>query len=90
MPKMASSEALIEIFGTPRPSEKAVLKWKAGWINTASRIKVTSWADALRLIDDSDIDPLFYQTYADAGMDKFVVFYHDEDLVYFKLHYGIS
>lgn len=91
-------EALIEIFGTPHPNEVTVLRWKRSWRDTRGRIEVKSYAAALNILNDSGIDPLFYQMTAESGDgarwgegDKYyITFYKDEHEVFFKLHAGMA
>lgn len=85
----SNKDALIDIFGTPSPSLKAIAKWRLSWRESNSQVQVDSFAAATRMMKENDIDPLFYQFYS-AGDELFVVFYYDEHEVFFKLHYNIA
>lgn len=83
----------MEVFGTPRPNKDAVTRWKAKWRDTHGKIQVSSFNDAIKLLTESDVDPLFYQFFAepghpsnDAAEKYYIVFYKDEHEVFFKLH----
>jgi hypothetical protein len=87
-----SPEALIEVFGTPHPSRDAIIKWKARWREEKGKIKVNNFNAAIKLLEESGVDPLFYQFWADPGIQKdfYVVFWKEEHEVFFKLHTGIA
>jgi len=89
MTKQPSKEALVEIFGTPKASRAAIHRWKTSWRHERPHIEINSFVHTIRIINDFDIDPLFYQFYTRTGVvNKFyVIFYKDEDLVLFKINY---
>jgi len=97
MSRNYSREALIEVFGTPNPSSQAVSRWKMSWRDVRGRVRVYSYRDAMAFLNESGVDPLFYQLAADTGSDLsdqaekyYIVFYKDEHEVFFKLHNGIG
>jgi len=87
----------MEVFGTPNPDRMAVERWKQTWRDTAGRIEVKNFNASVKLLNESDVDPLFYQFFAehaettdDSAERYFVVFYKDEHEVFFKLHQGLA
>ncbi len=90
-----SADALMDIFGTPRPNQSVIWNWKGTWRDTGTRVKVNSFHDGLKFLSQNDIDPLYYQIvsaggdYADAT-GNYLVFYKNEHAVYFKLHTGFT
>lgn len=82
----------MDIFGTSRPNQSAVGKWRLGWKDKRERIKVNSFNSTIKFLEANNIDPLLYQFYAEPGEDKlfYVVFYENEHEVFFKLHSGIT
>jgi hypothetical protein len=94
--KRNSDAALLDVFGTTGASKNAILKWKASWRETGSRVAVTSFSSAAKILRENNIDTLYYQFAAlsvdgPADMiDHYVVFYNDEHKFFFKLHYGVT
>lgn len=91
----SSPETFMEIFGTTKPSQSAVIKWKSQWRSTKGRIEVKSFKDAIKLLDEAGVEPLFYQFSAEPAenlsKDKFfIVFYSEEHEVFFKLHNDLA
>lgn len=86
-----SKDALLEVFGTPRPADYAVYRWKSSWRNSTNRVKVSSYTDALsQLKCIPDIDPLFYQFITlnekyTGNSQSYVVFFKEEHEAYFKM-----
>lgn len=74
---------LIEIFGTPRPFEKTILRWRRGWRDT-NKIYVNNYIAAQRYCADNSINSLFFQMGVD-GDNMFVSFYYEEHAVFFRL-----
>lgn len=90
-----SREALIEIFGTPKPSRMAITRWKRKWAAARKPIQIKTFNDAIKFMKEHDIDPLFY--HFTAGQENngnaetyYVSFYYEEHEVFYKLHSGIS
>jgi hypothetical protein len=82
-------DALIDVFGTPKPNESVIWGWKGSWRDTGTRVKVSGFNHALKLLSEHDIDPLYYQIVSGIqGNDavNYIVFYNDDHAVYFKLH----
>lgn len=89
-----STEALMDIFDTPAASPNAIRKWKARWRYSTTKVSVNTFSEAIKLLAETDIDPLYYQICCDAGdawatPNNYIVFYREEHQVYFKLHNGI-
>jgi hypothetical protein len=90
-----SVDALMDIFGTPRPNQSVVWNWKGTWRDTGTRVQVYSFHEALKFLYEHDIDSLYYQIVSDHGRGpsdtgNYMVFYKDEHAVYFKLHNGFT
>lgn len=85
--RRASKEALMEVFGTPNPSLRTIVRWKSTWRESAGKIQVKSYSAALKTVRANNIDPLYYQLFADHDTTKFyIAFYDPEHEVFFKLH----
>jgi hypothetical protein len=84
-----SREALMAVFGTPRPDRTAVAKWKMKWRSTAGRIEVSNMSATIKQLEANEVDPLNYQFVYDPdgenGESVYVVFYDPQDEVLFKL-----
>jgi len=91
-----STETFMEIFGTTKPSQSAIIKWKARWRATKGRVEVASFIEAIKFLEESGIAPLFYQFSSDPGEFPettgkiFIVFYDGEHEVFFKLHSDLA
>lgn len=82
-----SPENLVEIFGSPGASERTIRHWKLSWRDTKGKLEVESLFGAQKIMQDNNVDPLFYQTYVDQETEKcYVIFFNEEDEVFFKLH----
>jgi hypothetical protein len=88
--KRYTSESLLEIFGTSRPSSSTIGRWKLSWRDTKGKVAVESFAAANKILVANDIDPLFYQHYITADntpiTQLFIAFFYEEHEVFFKLH----
>jgi hypothetical protein len=92
-----STEALMEVFGTPNPSPDTVTRWRWSWKHHRGRVRITNFNSAIKLMREAGVDPLFYQMGADiegqvddAAEVYYIAFYKEEHEVFFKLHAGIS
>jgi hypothetical protein len=92
-----STEALMEVFGTPNPSPDTVTRWRWSWKHHRGRVKIANFGSAIRIMRESGVDPLFYQMGADVKdttddwpEDYYIIFYKEEHEVFFKLHAGIA
>lgn len=85
-----SEEALMDVFGTPRPSPLAVNEWKNRWRYTHGKIKVPAYITAIQQLNEADIDPLYYQFFSDVSDNHYIVFYNAEHEFFFKLHNNIT
>jgi len=57
-----SDEALMAVFGTTRPSERAVIRWKGSWKDDDTRrIQIYKYNAAIKFLTEHDVDPLYYQ-----------------------------
>ena len=95
-----SVDALMDVFGTPRPNQSVIWNWKGTWRETGTRVKVIGFHDGLKFLSQNGIDPLYYQIV--SGLQNFlngvqgedaanyIVFYKNEHAVYFKLHTGFT
>jgi hypothetical protein len=87
--KRNTDESLFEIFGTTRPNQKTITRWKFSWRDTKGKVEVESFSSAAKILAENDVDPLFYQFSATASELTnriFVVFFYEEHEVFFKLH----
>jgi hypothetical protein len=87
--KRYADESLLEIFGTTRPNQTTINRWKFAWRDTKGKVEVESFSSARRILAENDIDPLFYQSHATAielTNRIFIVFFYEEHEVFFKLH----
>lgn len=91
----------MEVFQTPRPDPKSITRWKNKWRDDVDRrIRVDNFTAAVKLLAESDIDPLFYQfvskPYPETNTDgyhndlHYIVFFKPEHEVFFKLHQGLA
>jgi hypothetical protein len=90
-------DALIEVFGTPHPSNAAISKWRSSWAETGGREFIKSYMDGLKLLKELGIEPLYYQMdFAGSILlrspkpksTRMVTFYRDQDRLLFKLRNG--
>jgi hypothetical protein len=92
--KRYSDAALMDVFGTTGASQTAIVKWKARWRETRGKVRVVNYYDAIKLLKENNIDPLYYQfaSFAVDGVNvrHYIVFYSDEYEFFFKLHYGVA
>lgn len=92
--KRYDEESLMDVFGTPRPTDSVIWKWKGEWRDTATRVRVTSFSAAIVLLRESGIDPVYYQIVSSDDEHEiyhhYIVFYKAEHAVYFKLHNGFT
>ena len=95
-----SVDALMDVFGTPRPNQSVIWNWKGTWRDTGTRVKVIGFHNGLTFLSQNGIDPLYYQIVSGLqdflkevqGEDaaNYIVFYKNEHAVYFKLHTGFT
>lgn len=85
---MTHNEALIEVFGTSRPAESTIRRWRRSWRDNEQCCKIESFNETLKFIQEYDIDSLFYQIKSVDGI-KHIVFFKNEDYVFFKIHNNI-
>ena len=96
-----SVDALMDVFGTPRPNQSVIWNWKGTWRETGTRVKVIGFHNGLAFLSQNDIDPLYYQIVSGLqdflngvastkGAANYIVFYKNEHAVYFKLHTGFT
>lgn len=92
-----SQEALMEVFGTPNPDPSSIVRWKWKWKHRRGKVQVENFNAAIKILQEANIDPLFYQIGADIGdsiedskEDYYIAFYKEEHEVFFKLHAGIA
>lgn len=88
MVRKPTREELEDIFGTPRPSTQAISAWKASWREERGKVKVESYASAIKWLNEQDIPPLQYQFwYGESTEDgPYIVFYNPKHEVFFKMH----
>jgi hypothetical protein len=80
-----SKEALMEVFETPRPSETAIRRWRAGWVNGGFPVRISQILESARIVREMmNIDKLYWQILVDEE-GSWLVFYRQEDATYFKL-----
>lgn len=94
-----SDDALMDIFQTTGASHQAIWKWKGKWRDSRSRVAVDNFTEAMKILIENNIDPLYYQIrsevtgdqFSGGGVDtRYIVFYREEHEIFFKLHYGIT
>jgi hypothetical protein len=78
-------ESLIEVFGTPTPSEEAIQRWRQSWKYDSTKILVPTFASAARTAKEAGIDSLFFQ-FNVVNDNLFVVLFKPEHEVFMKLH----
>jgi len=90
----STEEILFDIFGTPNPSKSAVARWRRSWRGSDQFVKVSSYTTGIKIILESEINSLYYQlinkTDEHANNYFCIVFFKEEDAVFFKLHNDIA
>lgn len=81
-----SAESLKTVFGTERPSDSAVRRWRLSWRENEYKVGISSFAECVRVLSEHNVDTLYYQFWS-VPPQKFVTFYRDEDYVFFKMYF---